>query len=382
MSVDWAALRRTQRTGRRLLLVVVAVAAVALLLCLGFTPVALNSFLAEEEESMGGFGLNADNCSPLQLAIDGIADIKGLSSEQLGNAATIVTTANRLRVPTRGWVIAVATAMQESSLHNVTHGDWAGPDSRGLFQQRAGWGTLQERLTPAIATELFLLGGRNGQRGLTDIPNWQRMALADAAQAVQISGNGSLYAKHEPLATAVVNQLTKGAVSGVGGSVDDPARCAGAGEVSATGWAVPTTDPKASVGSGFGPRGGGFHKGVDIMAKEGTNIVAAAAGLVVTSTCQASNGNCNVPGSSRVKGCGWYVKIRHAPGMSTLYCHMVRRPDVSVGDRVEAGQLIGHIGTSGNSSGFHLHFEVWQNYAPRNPVPFMIARGAALPHRG
>lgn len=99
---------------------------------------------------------------------------------------------------------------------------------------------------------------------------------------------------------------------------------------------------------------------------------------MVTSTCQASTGNCDVPGSSRVKGCGWYVKVRHATGLFTLYCHMLRRPEVSVGDRVQAGQLIGHVGTSGNSSGFHLHYEVWLNGVPRDPVPFMSSRGATL----
>ncbi len=136
------------------------------------------------------------------------------------------------------------------------------------------------------------------------------------------------------------------------------------------------------AGSGFHTPSRPNHHGVDIIAKRGDTIVAASAGLVVTSMCQASNGNCDVDGGVSVKGCGWYVKIRHAGGLSTLYCHMTSQPLVSVGDRVNAGQPLGKVGSSGNSSGPHLHFEVRVNGIPINPEPFMAARGAALKPQG
>jgi len=369
--IDWAERRQTQRTGRRVLLILAAVSAVVLLLCLGFTPVALNSFMGGDGQG-NGFGIQS--CAPIELAVDGVANIKGLSKEQAGNAAMIIAAGQRLRVPPRGWVIAVATAMQESSLRNINHGDRAGPDSRGLFQQRAGWGALAERMNPAIAAELFYTGGRRGQRGLTDIPGWQLMRLTDAAQAVQISGKGGAYQKWEPMAIALVNRLSDGAAAGVAAAAGNPARCAGPGEISESGWTVPSA---GNVGSGFRTRSRPGHNGVDIIAGRGRPIHAAAAGLVITSVCNSSGG-CAHDGSPAVKGCGWYVDIRHAAGFSTRYCHMNEKPLVSVGDTVNAGTQLGVVGSTGNSSGPHLHFEVRINGEPIDPIPFMTARGAPL----
>jgi murein DD-endopeptidase MepM/ murein hydrolase activator NlpD len=78
------------------------------------------------------------------------------------------------------------------------------------------------------------------------------------------------------------------------------------------------------------------------------------------------------------------VEIQHVGRVVTRYCHMVRRPLVVVGQRVAAAQIIGYVGTSGNSSGPHLHFEVHTNAAPatsRNaiePVAFLKAKGVTL----
>ena len=82
-------------------------------------------------------------------------------------------------------------------------------------------------------------------------------------------------------------------------------------------------------------------------------------------------------------GCGWYVDILHAGNVITRYCHMVSRPIVRVGQYVGAGEVIGLSGSSGNSSGPHLHFEVHLNGDSSNagavdPVPFMNQVGAPL----
>ena len=82
-------------------------------------------------------------------------------------------------------------------------------------------------------------------------------------------------------------------------------------------------------------------------------------------------------------GCGWMVEIQHAGNIMTRYCHMVQRPFVKEGQQVQAGQVIGRVGTSGNSSGPHLHFEVHLNddrssAGAINPVPFMKQQGAPL----
>ena len=88
-------------------------------------------------------------------------------------------------------------------------------------------------------------------------------------------------------------------------------------------------------------------------------------------------------GSAAILGCGWYVEVRHADNTVTRYCHMIRRPLVSVGQVVALGQTLGFVGSSGNSGAPHLHFEVHTGYpATRanavDPVPFMIAHGAPL----
>lgn len=121
----------------------------------------------------------------------------GLSAEQRQNAATIVAVGRSLGVSDRGIVVALAAAMQESSLRNLPHGD---RDSVGLFQQRPsqGWGSAAKLQDPAYATKLFF-GGRSNPnvgktRGLLDVPGWSSMSITDAAQAVQLSAYPKAYA--------------------------------------------------------------------------------------------------------------------------------------------------------------------------------------------
>jgi cell wall-associated NlpC family hydrolase len=125
----------------------------------------------------------------------------GLTAQQLANAQTIVAVGRQLNVPAYGWVIAVATALQESSLTNLTTGHL---DSLGLFQQRAAWGSDAARLDPAIAARMFYEGGNGGQKGLVQIKGFESMPLTDAAQAVQASALPGAYARWEPLAQQIV----------------------------------------------------------------------------------------------------------------------------------------------------------------------------------
>jgi LysM repeat protein len=128
------------------------------------------------------------------------SSVTPLSPEMAENAATIVSVGRSLGVPEYGIVIALAAAMQESSLRNIDHGD---RDSVGLFQQRpsTGWGSTDKLLTPAHAARLFYGGPSNPNtgvtRGLLDIRGWQSMSVTAAAQAVQISAYPEAYAKWE-----------------------------------------------------------------------------------------------------------------------------------------------------------------------------------------
>lgn len=141
----------------------------------------------------------ANGCTAVAPA--GTQPVTELQPDQLVNAQTIVAVAREHKVPPYGWVVGVATALQESSLHNLPSGD---RDSVGLFQQRAAWGSDAERLDPASAAEMFFTGGRGGQPGLLQIPTWQTMTLADAAQAVQRSAFPSAYDQWRAQAEQIV----------------------------------------------------------------------------------------------------------------------------------------------------------------------------------
>jgi hypothetical protein len=102
-----------------------------------------------------------------------------LDEEQAANAATITAVGLRRGVSDHGLVVALATAWQESKLHNIDYGD---RDSLGLFQQRPsqGWGTAEEIMDPRYASEKFF-------DHLEKISGWEDMRVTDAAQAVQRS---------------------------------------------------------------------------------------------------------------------------------------------------------------------------------------------------
>lgn len=128
-----------------------------------------------------------------------------LDAEQIANAQIIIRVGRELGVSDRGIAIALGTAMQESWLRNL---DWGDRDSLGLFQQRpsTGWGTPAEVRDAVRSTRAFYGGPSdpNGHRtrGLLDIPGWQNMSFAQAAQAVQISAYPDRYARWEQPAYA------------------------------------------------------------------------------------------------------------------------------------------------------------------------------------
>ena len=148
-----------------------------------------------------------------------------LDKAQLANAQTVIETGVSLQVPSRGLVVAVATALQESTLRNLEYGD---RDSLGLFQQRAGWGSAAARTNPAAASRMFYTGGRDGQPGLLDVSGWQSMDVTHAAQAVQRSAFPFAYARWESLAGSLVESVVGGQALGcdqnvVGANLPDSA---------------------------------------------------------------------------------------------------------------------------------------------------------------
>ncbi|MEU8435076.1 hypothetical protein AB0F18_19545 [Streptomyces sp. NPDC029216] len=133
---------------------------------------------------------------------EGAVQTYEMSPEQASNAATIAAVGISKGLPDRAVTIALATAMQESGLRNLDHGD---RDSLGLFQQRPsqGWGTPEQIMDPVYSAGIFY-------DRLAEIKGYTRLPLTVAAQRVQLSGFPQAYAKHEPDATVVTAAFGEG----------------------------------------------------------------------------------------------------------------------------------------------------------------------------
>ncbi|MGD9570631.1 MAG: murein hydrolase activator EnvC [Thermoleophilia bacterium] len=128
---------------------------------------------------------------------------------------------------------------------------------------------------------------------------------------------------------------------------------------------VPTGDPSAAglvwpvhgtITSGFGPRWGRMHEGLDIAGGSGTPIAAAKSGTVISAGWSGGYGN--------------LVVVDHGGGLSTAYAHLSSIA-VSSGQGVSQGTVVGGMGTTGNSTGVHLHFEVRVGGAAVNPLGYL-----------
>ncbi len=114
---------------------------------------------------------------------------------------------------------------------------------------------------------------------------------------------------------------------------------------------------KGKVVSSFGWRGPKHHDGIDIAAPEGTPVVAAADGIVI----YAGNG---------FKGYGNLIVIKHTPRVFTIYAHN-KKNLVRKGQKVKQGQVIALVGSTGNATGPHLHFELRIGNKPVNPLKYL-----------
>ena len=130
---------------------------------------------------------------------------------------------------------------------------------------------------------------------------------------------------------------------------------------SSSGWVKPLKS--YTITSAFGMRKHpvlGYermHEGVDMAAPAGTPIYAAKSGKVTTASYQSG-------------GAGYYVSINHGDGYSSVYMHMTRYV-VSKGQAVSAGQVIGYCGSTGASTGPHLHFAIYKNGTAVNPALYI-----------
>jgi murein DD-endopeptidase MepM/ murein hydrolase activator NlpD len=309
----------------------------------------------------------------------------------MGHAQTVVTVAAARGLDPYAATVALATAYQESGIRMLAN-DGSSPeltadqaavtatslqyahdglgsdhDSVNTFQQRwiAGWGTVAQLMDPVYAAEAFYTR-------LVDVPNWETIPLTQAAQAVQISAAGSAYARWEPLArqlTAMLWPASRVVAADPAGAVDGV--CPGL-SVPDGAWARPSA---GILTSGFGPRWGSQHAGVDLAGPRNSPVYAAAAGTVLTAACTSAS--CDRDGSLGLGGYGNLVELDHGAGVTTRYAHLSGYT-VTPGQQVSAGALLGFQGSTGNSTGVHLHFEVRLDGAPVDPVPWLADRGVDL----
>ncbi|MFC8796999.1 M23 family metallopeptidase [Promicromonospora sp. NPDC057138] len=293
-----------------------------------------------------------------------------LDRTQLGHAATIITIGSRTEgVGRDGILVALMAALTESHLRmlanpgaypdSTTHpydGTGQDHDSLGLFQMRpaAGWGTVAELMDPTYQARAFYgsaTGPNHGSpRGLLDIPDWERLPLGAAAQAVEVSAYPDRYAQYEPVARRILEKLTTSP------GTDAPAPVGG--PVATTRVVFPLPADTWTRTSGFGLRdlaGSGsyrLHAGVDYAAPAGTPVLALADGTVASVETSPTGGNMivldhTVPGPSGAERVG------------SAYLHLSDGTiTVAEGDTITAGAQIAQVGSTGRSTGPHLHLEV------------------------
>ena len=291
--------------------------------------------------------------------------IAGFSGDQLINAAYIITAGHDLALSERDQTIGVMTAIGESSLLVLDYGDAAGPDSRGLFQQRdnGAWGSYADRMDPYISATNFF-------RVLATVENRDSLSPTQVAHRVQRNANPNHYAPYWDAAVQIVTAL--GTLEGTGARPVSAVSCDPLipGTLSASGWSRPADGPITSpYGMRVDPVTGSFtlmHIGTDLNAGGCGGPIWAIQDGHVSRIWADSYG-------------GWTVQVDHNGGVLSEYKHSYRSDIlVRIGEPVTAGQQIARTGDSGWSTGCHLHFAVLIDGVNVSPELFMQSVGVEL----
>lgn len=275
----------------------------------------------------------------------------------------------------------VATQFESILLNQLTAAMNPSDDEGGLFGNSGGGMSMSRQM---FSEQLAQSMAQSGGIGLADMivrqlseraENQLRASLKDKGiNLSSIAGEASNAAELEP--AAIANATRPRRVNAVEGNMNAEwsGRLNAAPLERANRAIIPTTLTQPIHGalrSVFGMRRDPingrmrFHKGIDLAAASGTPIGAAAEGTVVF--------------SGRNKGYGNMVMLEHADGRRTLYAH-ASRLFVKVGDQVRRGQTIAAVGSTGHSTGPHLHFEVRQGAVALNPLK-NIANGLMVARR-
>lgn len=306
--------------------------------------------------------------------------------EQVDNARAIDQAAQELGLSGQASRVAIIAAYGESTLFNLDYGDNATnpdgtiADSLGLFQQQPsqGWGTVAQVMDPVYAATSFFAGpGHDGRGGLMAVSGWSAMEPTRAIHLVQINADPNHYARYYAAADAIIaaagidiSRPASAAQTGTGTApAGESAACGELGQnvVTPYGWAAPSNDP---VTSNSGPRldpitgEAKYHWGIDYSAGCGTPIYAANTGEVTLVDTEPWG--------------AWEVRVDSGDGYVTRYVHMYEDGIfVDEGDQVTAGEQIAVSGSSGHSTGCHLHFEIFLD--GENIQPELVLEQAGLP---
>ncbi len=219
-----------------------------------------------------------------------------------------------------------------------------------VTQTNAKLNSLQSLATEVAVT--YGIGGSRRFRSVHSISNLAFSNLAGTGDSPETTYNASLYA---------FNLMKNMAMSGQSASLTHGPVLHG--DLGLSGPAVPTLWPvRGQVTAGFGQRmdpfngEDAFHGGLDISAPSGSQVEATADGIVIS--------------AERDSGYGNSIVVDHGYGVTTRYGHL-SRIFVIVGQEVKRGQIIGAVGSTGRSTGPHLHYEVRIHDAPVNPARYL-----------
>jgi hypothetical protein len=189
--------------------------------------------------AQSGSGVAAASVKVDELPVKAVGSYSGV---QLVNAAYIMNAGQALGLDARGQALGVMTAMGESSLTVVDNGDIAGPDSRGLFQQRANgaWGAYEDRMNPTISATNFFTK-------LMAVDNWQGLDPSIAAHRVQVNADPYHYEKYWASAVEIVSALSGVQLNASAGGGPGASACA----VGATGEYAEANGAKPGKWGGF-----------------------------------------------------------------------------------------------------------------------------------
>lgn len=270
-----------------------------------------------------------------------------------------------------GAVVGVRAVQQPHVLQQVSEH----PQDLGAMAHTTGIGVIDE-VVPQKATRLMSAASDTRQGGRDDLVadrvsrGSARQALSGgtagdtaASSASARQGTDAIGGADDALSQTIAQAEAKLAADALAAKIAADKAKAAAAVAKAHRWVKPLTDYNLS--SGFGMRHGKMHPAIDLAGPQGTPVVAMSSGTVISA------------GWSDL-GYGNLVEIQYWDGTVSWYAHNVRLA-VKVGDSVTPGQVVSYRGTTGRSTGPHVHLEIHPNGGdPVSPLPWLAAHGIKM----